>query len=312
MGILSNLTESYIFIGRKSRDGLMVTLASAPTLADAILYVLERTKGIQDRLPDPAPIVEGEIQVLGATKDHFLYSATTKGPESCLVAVKVAVDPEHDLANEIRFLKKISETPHKNIAILHWSSSDYTQLAITPLGRQITDNEPASVSRSLISGLLEGLNWLHTRGIVHRDIRLPNIIVNKKDEAVIIDFQTAVEASRVSPTYLGGRICWPRRLLISPDKDTAYTPIPQDDLHAAILVVLNMLFPQQFDAFDVGNVTRQSQVDEPTRETKALLKLWDNIIESPLLSKFVDAAEKLNYAELYDMASLFCSPELSW
>jgi serine/threonine protein kinase len=314
IGILSNLDEAWIFTGTDSPNGFKVTVAKAPTFADAILFAHERTKDLKDKFPDPAPLFEGPVEVISATKEHYLYSASAEDPQSRkhrIVVVKVAVDSTRpNLENEISFLKRLSVSPHKNIATYFWSSEDYSQLAITPRGCEITTKEPASVSRSLIYGLLDGLEWLHSHRIVHRDIRLANVIINNGDEAVIIDFQTAVDLDMAEDIpYLGGRICWPRRLLSSNDKDKLYTPTPQDDLHAAILFVMHLLFPPQFNAFNVQNIMRHSPLDRPTTETRALLKLWDNITSSPLLSRFVKAADECCNTELREMASLFYSPE---
>jgi serine/threonine protein kinase len=313
IGILSDLVETWVFIGKRNHKDFDVTFASTPSLADAILYADEHTKHLEVKLPAPDPRFEGVVEVLSATQDHYLFTADTKGPQNQKhrVVVKAAKDSVRDVKNEINILKQLAGK-HKNVANFFWSAADFTQFAITPVGRNITTKEPASVSRSLISGLLDGLEWLHDHHIIHRDIRLSNVIINNGNQAVIIDFQTAIDLRLAEDIiYLGGRICWPRHLLASKDKNKRYRPAKTDDLHAVILFTMHLLFPSQFDAFNVQRIMEHDPQNPPTMETKALLRLWESIAGSSSLSRFVTAAENCCYEDLREMTSLFFSPEPS-
>jgi serine/threonine protein kinase len=60
------------------------------------------------------------------------------------------------------------------------------------------------------SGMVDGLQYLHSQGIIHQDIRPSNLIVHYMD-FVIVDFETSVFAhSSKEMIYEVGHICWPK------------------------------------------------------------------------------------------------------
>jgi serine/threonine protein kinase len=115
-----------------------------------------------------------------------------------------------------------------------------TSLVFYPFASPSTSDKRHSCPAGSSKGSY-GLEYLHSLGIVHRDIRPSNLILDQNDNVIIIDCETSIafqDAPEVE--YLGGFICWPARLLSS---DYArYTPQPTDDLFACILVILHMLF----------------------------------------------------------------------
>jgi hypothetical protein len=226
-------------------------------------------------------------------------------------ALKI-VNGNTSLANEIEVLKIIRDISCQNLPEIVWSPPGGKELGIVPVGQPIDFREPSSTSRIIVRGLMEGLRHLHEIGIVHRDIRPSNLILDytkNKVNLVIIDFEKAVVVEEVGSgiSYEGAYIGWPWRLL--KENVLEYKPEPQDDLLASILVVLHMLFPMHFNAFkvsDIGVVDSGKQ----SRETEALVKLWGDIRESRIWGDFVKAAEREDYERLKDMADVFCCVEL--
>jgi hypothetical protein len=165
------------------------------------------------------------------------------------------------LQNEITTLQKLHNAKSLHIPELVWIRGS-GELGILPIGEPVLPGESAAISRKVVRGMIDGLRYLHGQGIVHRDIRLSNLILKREwndVNAVIIDYETAFDSERNhlpgnEVDYSGGYICWPRRLLQS--REQSYTPEPADDL-ACILVVLHLLFPCQFDPMAIKTPRRR-------------------------------------------------------
>ena len=131
---------------------------------------------------------------------------------------------------------------------------------------------------------------------MHRDIRPSNLNLDEQNNVIIIDYETATPITPEKVPYHGGFICWPRRLL---DKNDSYIPEATDDLYAAILVTLHLLFPLQFDSFRASNIKPGSV------ETMKLLRLWGNMEDSFVWGPFMKAAEGKDYDTLGKMGQVF-------
>jgi p21-activated kinase 1 len=57
---------------------------------------------------------------------------------------------------------------------------------------QIVEDENSAINENLCAYILRetliGLNYLHTRGIIHRDIKSDNILINKEGQIKLSDF----------------------------------------------------------------------------------------------------------------------------
>ena len=60
--------------------------------------------------------------------------------------------------------------------------------ALTQMLEERRGNIDEKICAYIIKQTLEGINYLHSRGIVHRDIKSDNILVNKKGDIKIADF----------------------------------------------------------------------------------------------------------------------------
>lgn len=111
-----------------------------------------------------------------------------------------------DVSNEIRNLKAIKDARCEHLPELVWSPAGYKELGIVPLGQPIDFQQPANMARRVVEGMVDGLRYLHSQGIIHRDIRPSNLIVHYMD-VVIVDFETSVVAdSSEEVVYEGGHL----------------------------------------------------------------------------------------------------------
>jgi Protein kinase domain len=325
--ILSNFDVAFVFEADYRGDSVTIYRKAAPTLADAIIYVDQLSREQYQPIPPIHDLLSSNYSFIDNSMHHVLLSVPfpTSGSTGMQTKSKKLAremswrDPSRflrgdkrfvlkmargdlDVSNEIRILEVIKDAQCVHLPELVWSPAGYKELGIVPLGQPIDFQQPANMARRVVEGMVDGLQYLHSQGIIHRDIRPSNLIVHYMD-VVIVDFETSVLAdSSEEVIYEGGHICWPKRLLES--NVELYIPEPADDLFACILVVLHLLFPSRFNMFHQGSISNRMP---RTRETTKLLQLWNDIEKSKIWGPFVKAARTEKYDNLKGMADVFYS-----
>jgi len=341
VAVLSDVGDSsWIFIARFDEQSRTISIKRhpAPTFVDAIIYADVVSREQYRSSPRVNDRFDQNYDIIAVGKRQLLFSVRLPAGRVTRSTPRDNEDPSenavlsqedrawHDPARhttsgrfvlkasfdgsqmeeEIRILRQIRDENCPHIPELVWAPVGDRELGIVPLGKGIPRQPKAEECRAIIHGLLDGLRHLHSCGIVHRDIRPSNLILVNQD-LVIVDYETAIDLSRDSSerSYKGGFICWPHKLLI--DDKTFYTPNVVDDLYAAILVTLHMLFPARFDNFRANNVSvYRTPQGEHTAETRRLIALWGELRVSSIWKPFVEAAEKEDYKVLKEMAAIFC------
>ena len=269
VAILSNFSVTWVYVAAFSQDGPKIKEYPCKSLTDAVLYAeMTSQSQLQKSIPRLDSKLESKYDVLAVGNHCFLLSVVKppstvptrtstrnqatnpwKNPSRHLDAKgRFVMKMSHDgssLKHEIQILTQIRDAECLHLPELVWASNDYKELGIMPLGVPIRPPESPIISRKIIQGMIEGLRYLHSQRIVHRDIRVSNLILqhSRNDiNVVIIDYETAHELQLEKVEYSGGYLCWPHRLLEA--KTVLYVPEVADDLYASILVVLNMLFQQ--------------------------------------------------------------------
>ena len=98
-----------------------------------------------------------------------------------------------------------------------------------------------------LSHVLEGLAYLHYRGIVHRDIKPENILVDRHDAPRLIDFDLAIHVDE--PPYRGaGTVAY-----LSPEQARGEATTPASDLYAVGVLLYRAL---------TGEIPFSGSVDE--------------------------------------------------
>ncbi|XP_065670370.1 dual serine/threonine and tyrosine protein kinase [Hydra vulgaris] len=121
-----------------------------------------------------------------------------RGP--CAVKSVVLPDDKHwnDLALEFYYTRAIPE--HKRIVSVRGSVIDYSYAGgITPAVLIVMDRLQRDLYAGIKSGMsfrsriqvaidvVEGLRYLHSQGLIHRDIKLKNVLLNSKNRGKITD-----------------------------------------------------------------------------------------------------------------------------
>jgi hypothetical protein len=341
VAILSNFESSWVFIARYDhQNNVTISERGADHLADAVIFA-DRLSNSQysTRIPELDSRLGSQYSILAVSHHHFLLSLQPKPsltessktvahtrvtrsevrssspkddswrnpsrhPKGCFV-LKI-VHGQTSVANEIAVLKRLRDADCPHLPEIVWTPSGDRELGIVPVGKPIKFREGQTTSRIIVHCLIDGLKFLHELGIVHRDIRPSNLILDHTKptvNVVIIDYETAVVVDEVSQgvEYHGGFISWPKRLI--ENNTVQYVPKPEDDLFASILLVLHMLFPLHFDAF---RASRIGVGGPPSSETLELMKLWGDIEKSRIWEPFVKAAKTRDYELLKGMADVFC------
>jgi hypothetical protein len=320
IGVLSNYSSSWVYDAVFDEKGPKIEEYPCPSLADAIIFAeTSSASQLGATIPSLDTALDPKFSVLALGKHYFLLSVKRRAPLDQTVnnwfppvrhreqkgqfVLKITHD-NRSLDNEITILKKLRDANCMHIPELVWARGS-GELGILPIGEPVLPGEPAVISRKIVRGMIDGLRYLHSRGIIHRDIRLSNLILKREQNdvnVVIIDYETAFDLERNHSTgnevdYSGGYICWPRRLLQS--RQQSYIPEPADDLFACILVVLHLLFPRRFDEINAGNIG----ADGP--ETSRVLQMWKDIESSKIWGKFYEAARDENYDGLLEISEVF-------
>lgn len=92
--------------------------------------------------------------------------------------------------------------------------------ALTNMLEERRGNIDEKLCAYILRRALEGLDYLHSKGIVHRDIKSDNILVNKEGDIKLADFGYATQLTKAKRGTVSrvGTICWMAPELIKLEK----------------------------------------------------------------------------------------------
>lgn len=244
---------------------------------------------------------------LGNPRHCIVGEFPVHGVPGLVMAVKRYGNPGPEIWHLRNFLAQGDSRPY-SIPYLIYVAPDESEFGIIPVGIPIV---PGSFSNTyqvstVLKDVHSGLSWLHTLGIVHRDVRCDNIIIDSSGHGVLIDFDASCDFRRGSSRiWRGGYICCPprhvREVLRKPSGwATLYTPRPADDWHAFVLLVNCLVFPTTFIGFQSHLIGTPS-----TSESRRLMSLCESLASSRIWGPFVKAAECCAEATLFHLPDAF-------
>ena len=169
-----------------------------------------------------------------------------------IVAVKI-LPPEYASNQEFmkRFegetdaLKRLGGHPHIASLYDYWSDEHGAMLVLRWIGggslSALLRREGAlSLERigSLVRQLTSGLEAAHSVGVIHRDMKPENVLLDENGNAIIIDFGIArrVDASTTQPgTWMGSPA------YLAPEQLLSLPPTAQTDIYALGVIIYEML-----------------------------------------------------------------------
>lgn len=211
--------------------------------------------------------------------------------------------------NEIKILRRILDRKDDDdndlpagghLPRILFHDNSFAEFGILPRGQPIHPSNPKMDWATVVVNVLDALKWLHGIQIIHRDVRLDNIVWDN-DHAVLIDLGTAVDMSQnagSAVSFVGGYVCCPPGII--GQLDNSYMPKPADDCLAVVLLVNTVLFPARWEHF------RSAELEKPgSHETKILAQFWENVAVSSVWEGFFKAACEADYGALKKMVEFF-------
>lgn len=137
--------------------------------------------------------------------------------------------------------------------------------------------------RPLLVDIARGLNYLHSRDVVHGDLKGPNILIDDNNNAILCDFGLAsitadAESAHASTVNSAGSIRWmaPERLSIF---DGSSEPVPnairvtkESDMYSLAMVVIEIFAGSSpfSDIPDAGVILKLAQQKRPKKPEGAV------------------------------------------
>lgn len=192
------------------------------------------------------------------------------------VAIKVlhqefAHDPEF-VKRFINGARNAARLKHPNIIPVfdvgdekgyHYIAMEY--LRGETLGERIEKHGPFSESeiQEIIGPIADALDYAHTNGIIHRDIKSPNIFMKEGGGAVLMDFDIAKATDLKQNLTLDGSVLGTPAYM-SPEQARGESATPKSDIYSLGVVLYEMATGElPFKGENTLSVLRQIAMDNP-------------------------------------------------
>ena len=213
----------------------------------------------------------------GATGTVFLAEQTTLGRECALKVL--APELVRDQTFRERFLREgkiAASLRHKNIVRIFDLVDDSNGFALAMDfidGQELREflaaggRVPADVALDIISQVLDALDYAHSKGVVHRDVKPANVLIESDGSVFLTDFSIASLAGAEKLTKTGMVIGTPEYM--APEQFDGKAVDCRVDVYATSLILYEMLSGTNPFAGDTlaEVVKKQILVDPPSLGT---------------------------------------------
>ncbi len=167
------------------------------------------------------------------------------------------------------------------------------------LGRWLAAKPGRSLFLTSMRGIVDGLRYLHEAGIVHRDVKPENILVERSGHARLLDFDLAVHVDEPQPrATLAGTIAY-----LSPEQARGEAVTPASDLYAIGVILYWGLTGELPFTGTVGEVMAAHSREHPTPASRIdpslvpFEALLGRLLAKDADARFATAAEVLDALE---------------
>ena len=189
---------------------------------------------------------------------------------------KVMVDLNHP---NIRQVYDYGEIDGRPCIIMEYLDGDDLKTKIKQ-GQRFTDKE----LKNWWNQLVEALNYTHTKGVVHRDIKPGNIFVDKEGNIKLLDFGIAKLRESISSTQTGQKLG--TLMYMSPEqvKDSKHIDYHTDIYSLAVTFVHLITGKKPYDSDTSSDFEISEQIVYKPLDLSELPAAWREFLE-PYLNK---------------------------
>ena len=234
---------------------------------------------------------------LGRGAMGIVYKAEDPNLDRVVALKTILVDPDAEGADEYRkrFIleaKAAGKLNHQNI-ITTFDCGEHDGLAYLAMefiegtdlrSRLLKEPLPAAEAVEIARQVAEGLAYAHERGVVHRDVKPGNIMLNAQGQPKIMDFGLARMRAADHKTSTGMVLGTPRYM--SPEQISGQPVDQRSDIFSLGIVLYEMLTGTRlFSGEDMAQVTHQITEFEhipPTRQVPGLPAMLDFVVARAL------------------------------